>query len=101
MLITCNRCGKRLPPGSAKYLIIIQATADFDGYLAIEDIKNSTESQIAALIKTLSGEPDGKAMQDIHEKKALILCPACKKAFMENPFNLPEKPGTQNRHLIQ
>ena len=100
-MTTCNKCGKYLPPGSEKYLVILQATADFDGYLSVEEIKNSSDLQMTDLIEALSKEPEGKAMQDVHEKKALILCPTCKKAFMENPFNLSEKSGLKNRHIIQ
>ncbi len=87
----CDGCGKLLPPGSSKYLIVIQATADFDGFLGIEDFKYSSDVQLEKLIQGLIDEPDGKAMKDVYEKKAFILCPACKKAFMENPLDRKER----------
>ncbi len=101
-MVTCDRCGKPLPAGSSKYLIIIQATADFDGFLRIEDDKYSSDAQLERLIQSLKEEPEGQAMKDVFEKKALILCPACKKAFMENPLQLvDQKEMPVNGHFIQ
>jgi len=91
-----------LPPGSTKYLIIIQATADFDGFLRIGDYQYSSDTQIEKLIKNLKNEPPGKAMDDVYEKRAFILCPSCKKAFMENPFKLvDEKSDLPDGHFLQ
>ncbi len=99
-MIQCDRCGKVLPPGSTKYLIVIQATADFDGFFGIEDFKYSSDLELEKLIQGLSREPDGKAMKDVFEKKALILCPACKKAFMENPLRDKKRDPLANGRFL-
>jgi len=99
-MITCDRCGKPLPPGSSKYLIIIQATADFDGFFGIEDFKYSSELQLERLIQDLKNEPEDKTMKDVFEKKALILCPSCKRAFMENPLKQAEKDTQPNGRFL-
>ncbi len=100
-MITCDRCGKPLPAGSSKYLIIIQATADFDGFLGVEDFRYSSDSQLEKLAYELNNERGDKTMKDVFEKKALILCPACKKAFMENPLNQVEKDAYPNGRFLQ
>ena len=99
-MIKCDRCGKVLPPGSTKYLVIIQATADFDGFFGIEDFKYSSDLQLEKLIQGLSKEPDGKAMKDVFEKKALILCPDCKKAFMKNPLDSKKHEQLSNGRFL-
>jgi hypothetical protein len=100
-MITCDRCGKPLPPGSTKYLIVIQATADFDGFLNIGDFKYSSDRQLDRLIDELKEDPPDKTMQDVYEKRALILCPSCKKIFMENPLNHSQEKKSANNHIIQ
>jgi len=100
-MITCDRCGKPLPHGSAKYLIIIQATADFDGFIRISDFKYSSELELEKLINSLKNEPADKAMKDVFEKKALILCPSCKKAFMENPLKPAGTNSGLHEHILQ
>ena len=99
-MITCDRCGKPLPPGSTKYLIVIQATADFDGFLRIGDFKYSADTQLEKLIHDLENVSSESSMQDVYEKKAFILCPACKKIFMENPLG-HKNTTSSNEHIIQ
>lgn len=48
----CSRCGARFAPGALRYLIRIEALADFDGVVAVEDAEETAEAIREVLAST-------------------------------------------------
>ena len=84
-MISCQRCGAELPPGSLKYLVTVHVTADFDGVLP----SGGSMEDLEAFMRQLDAVDPVRAEKDVHQSQGYLLCPACKAAFLENPLGLP------------
>jgi hypothetical protein len=71
-----------LEPGSLKYLVTLNVTADFDGVLPTQVEMEDLE----AFMRQLDSEDPAKAENDVHLSQGYVLCPACKAAFLADPL---------------
>ncbi|UCD84859.1 MAG: hypothetical protein JSU92_01340 [Deltaproteobacteria bacterium] len=83
----CAKCGKRLRPGSVKYIISINIIADFDGILPEE----VDEREIARLIREAKKMDQETLEREVHQGMVYLLCKPCRDIFAENPLNLSLK----------
>ena len=83
-MTSCNRCGAELLPGSLKYLVTINVTADFDGVLPTQVEMEDLE----AFMRQLDSEDPAKAESDVYLSQGYLLCPACKAVFLADPLGV-------------
>lgn len=83
----CAKCGKRLPPGSVKYIVSINIIADFDGILpeAVDD------EEIARLLQEAEKMDQETLEKEVHQEMVYLLCKPCRDTFAGNPLNLSLK----------
>jgi hypothetical protein len=94
----CQRCSKKLLPGSLAYVVQIEVFSDFDGVLpeAVEDL----EQQLREWVEEAE-ESDPEALEmEVHEAFSLLLCKSCRDRFVdetrhpwEGPFRILKDPG--------
>ena len=83
-MTSCHRCGAELPPGSLKFLVTISVTADFDGVLPAEGVREDLE----AFMRQVDAEDPVKLEKDVHQSQGYLLCPTCKADFLRDPLGL-------------
>jgi hypothetical protein len=81
-MTSCNRCGAELEPGSLKYLITVNVTADFDGVLPTQVEMEDLEAFMRQIDR---GDP-AQMENDVYLSQGYVLCPACKAAFLADPL---------------
>lgn len=84
----CSRCGVRFAPGALRYLIRVEALADFDGVIAVEDAQETAEA-----IREVLASAEARSAEDleaeVYARAVYLLCKACRDRFMANPWGLP------------
>ncbi|GAB4270980.1 MAG: hypothetical protein Kow0092_25520 [Deferrisomatales bacterium] len=86
----CQRCGVELAPGSLKYLVTIHVTADFDGVLP----DRGDMEDLEAFMRRLDAADPEAAERDVHQSQGYLLCPACKRSFLDDPLGLEPAEGS-------
>lgn len=85
--VYCEVCRKVLAAGALKFLVTINVAADFDGTLpadcGIEDLE--------AFMRSIDKTGPRKLEHDVYQSKGYLLCPECKKKFMDNPLGVAAK----------
>lgn len=84
----CEKCGRDLPLGGLRYVVKIEAYADFDGYLGEEDAEE-VEARMRELVERLSERDPGELEREVYEKQIYLLCKDCRDHYLANPLNLP------------
>jgi hypothetical protein len=84
----CSRCGAAFAPGALRYVVRIEAYADFDGVVAVEEAQATAEA-IRELL-AVAAERSAEALEaDVYAQAVHLLCKACRDRFMANPLDLP------------
>ena len=84
----CSRCGVRFAPGALRYLIRIEAVADFDGVIAVDDLEATAEA-IREVIASAAERSAEDLEFEVYAHESHFLCKACRDRFMANPLHLP------------
>jgi hypothetical protein len=95
--ISCDRCGKSLlVEEPVRYEAVIEIKAAYDPLeLTRDDLAADLREEIARALRELDGIGGSEAMDQVFKRLAFDLCPACRRAFLENP--LGRKAGTEPR----
>jgi len=83
----CIRCGRRLPPGSLKYVVDLQVYADFDGCL-IEEEKD-IRTGIKRLLEEIELRDEADLEEEVYLRQIYLICKDCRDRFLSNPLNIP------------
>jgi len=93
----CYRCGKKLEPGSLKYVIKISVISEFDG--VIEEPENQNmEEEINTILQELEDWPAEELEKDVFQEISFILCKDCKDHFMLNSFGVQDRTVFHNKY---
>ena len=94
----CQRCSKKLRPGSLAYVVQIKVFSDFDGVLS--EPGEDLEQQLRQWVEQVK-ESDPEALErEVYEEYSLLLCKSCRDRFVgetrhpwEGPFRVSRDPG--------
>jgi hypothetical protein len=83
----CDRCLREMRFGQGEfYLVRIEAVLDpTPPEFTEEDLARNVTAELNDLVRRLEHLPGREAMEQIHRKLTLYLCPACYQRWIENP----------------
>ncbi len=84
----CGRCGVRFAPGALRYLIRIEAVADFDGVIEVDD-SEATADAIRGILAIAAERSAEDLEAEVYAEAVHLLCKACRDRFMANPLSVP------------
>ncbi len=84
----CEICGTQIADGELRFLLTINVAADFDGKVPA----NGNIEDLEAFMRNMEKKSTKELENDVYQSQGYLLCPFCKKAFMENPLGLIEGP---------
>ncbi|MBI4666873.1 MAG: hypothetical protein HY751_10750 [Nitrospinae bacterium] len=87
----CDRCGVMIQPGDVRYMVKVTVKVD-DGGVINQPISEEEMKNIIDQLSTISSD---ELEKQVYEERSFILCPTCKRAFMDRPFgdSLDRPPG--------
>ncbi|TLN18879.1 hypothetical protein FDZ71_05330 [bacterium] len=86
----CAACKMPLGQGDLKFLVTINVMADFDGSLPA----NGRIEDLESFMRSIDKEDSKQLERDVYQSLGYILCPECKRKFLENPLGLrPDEEG--------
>ena len=95
VVFRCDGCGKEMHKGTLRYTVDIDIRAAYDEIeISLLDLARDHRSELRALIERLRHREPSEIEEQVYKKLALDLCPACQKAFLQNPLRFhPEQGG--------
>ncbi|MDH5478154.1 MAG: hypothetical protein OEY50_07465 [Nitrospinota bacterium] len=81
----CACCGKKIGEGHIRFVVRVSVLGDDGGVLAEEEYSD-VDMKIEELIAELEGQEAYELENDVFEERIFVLCGACRKIFMKNPF---------------
>jgi len=83
--LSCASCGTGLPAGSLRYIVELTMTADFDPVMVFpDDLEGDLETALEAVQEAANEGLAGELEEQVLARRAFLLCPACRKAFLES-----------------
>ncbi|MDH4184194.1 MAG: hypothetical protein OEV92_08230 [Nitrospinota bacterium] len=95
----CARCGKKIGEGHVRYVVRVSVAGDDGGILNEEDYSD-VDLKIDELIAHIEGQAPYELENDVFEERLFILCGACRKLFMKNPFGFQRGGGMPDDEII-
>lgn len=78
----CDRCGAFIKEGETRYIVRLVVAPD-NGGVVTEPI---SDEEMQEIIEQFENANPAELENRVYEKREYILCPKCKKAFMDNPI---------------
>jgi len=90
---TCDGCGAAVHPMDLRYVVKIDARAAYGPLeIRLADLMRDHEAELRALVDQLKERDPAKLEDEIYKQFELDLCPACYRAYIQNPLSFhPEK----------
>jgi hypothetical protein len=82
--IYCSRCGRRLAPGGTRYVVTINVTADFDGYLGPGP--GVGEVDFDEVFRMAADKSEDELINEVAQKLSFWLCKPCRDEWVEEPL---------------
>ena len=83
----CDRCGRPLAEGEARYVAKIQVFAHADPLkISGEDLRRDRTEELAGLVEQCAQTTEAELMRDVFVEFKFDLCKPCQRAFIERPL---------------
>jgi hypothetical protein len=83
----CDRCGRPLETGEARYVARFEVFAAADPLeVTAADLAADTRGAMEALLERCAGLTEDELMQDVHVAFQFDLCQRCQRAYLANPL---------------
>ena len=86
MARACDRCGRLLEESALRYIVEISVTADVPPELDPALFDLDVRAEISRLLERLEAMSAEEAEAEVHQKMVYLLCPTCRKVFIQNPL---------------
>jgi len=83
MFEQCARCGKTISEGDIRYVIRITVVGDDGGMIKEVDYP---DVEIERMLTQIENMEPFEMENDVFEERIFILCPNCKRSFLNSPF---------------
>lgn len=84
---TCDRCGRPLAEGEARYTAKIQVFAHNDPLkISAEELRRDHQDELTYLVEQCARMTEEELMRDVFVEFKFDLCKPCQRAFLERPL---------------
>ena len=85
----CDRCRRRIPGGSLRYIVKIQVYAASDPLeITDEELRRNHAAEIQALLRQCEDMTEEELMRDVWVEFNFTLCRPCQKEYLARPAPL-------------
>ena len=90
----CDGCGREMKRGDLRYKVAIDVRAAYDTLeIGLADLVRDHRAEMMALLERASSKDPAEIEATVYKHFKLDLCPACQRAYIQNPLRFHPEQG--------